>query len=469
MQRTWTLMAALAFLVPSVTWGQETAPGAMKAPGAERSRNVRVTSHLPLGRIFTTADIEIEQELSRPYVYVSKMQGTVAGAGFDIISIKDPERARVIYEWRIDNPTLHQGTGGTNPALLKSRGRYYLAQTFQFQATGPDADLGAIVFDVTGLPDTSKIKEVGRFRTPQTPGGFHESFAYRHSGGQALLVTTVQYPFANAWDIDRLVSGDPNQGVVSRIPIPDTAYGGSNRAYHDMYVGFDPVSRQDRFYGAGAGGYYVYDITDLANPRLLTSVTGVSGMQRGHTFTPTPDGRYAVMETEYQYAPLRIFDLKPGLDGQVKTISRPIGAWISDWTTNPHNHEVRWPYVFVSAYEEGLQVFNMMDPTNPYTVGYYDTYDGPHRMGRAPSGDPEARWNDRTYPIPAVSEVVNGAFGVDVRNADGLIVISDMTTGFWAFRMDGFDGWNGHQWGMPNVSSAQDWDNGPDGAAKKIS
>ena len=51
-------------------------------------------------------------------------------------------------------------------------------------------------------------------------------------------------------------------------------------------------------------------------------------------------------------------------------------------------------------------------------------------------------------------------------NADGLIVVADMTTGFWAFKMDGFDGWNGHQWGMPNVSSAQDWDNGPDGAPK---
>ena len=49
---------------------------------------------------------------------------------------------------------------------------------------------------------------------------------------------------------------------------------------------------------------------------------------------------------------------------------------------------------------------------------------------------------------------------------DGLIVISDFTTGFWAFKMDGFDGWNEHQWGMPNVSSAQDWDNGPDGAPK---
>ncbi len=56
-------------------------------------------------------------------------------------------------------------------------------------------------------------------------------------------------------------------------------------------------------------------------------------------------------------------------------------------------------------------------------------------------------------------------WGIDVRNTDGLIVSSDRT-GFWAFRMDGFDGWNGHQWGMPNISSVQDWDNGPEGVKK---
>ncbi len=79
-------------------------------------------------------------------------------------------------------------------------------------------------------------------------------------------------------------------------------------------------------------------------------------------------------------------------------------------------------------------------------MGFYDTYGGPHERGPRNS-------------------VYNGSFGIDVRNADGLIVTGDMTTGFWALKMDGFDGWNGHQWGMPNISSVQDWDNGPDGAA----
>ncbi len=235
---------------------------------------------------------------------------------------------------------------------------------------------------------------------------------------------------------------------VGRVPNPtDQTFGGRAPGYHDFFVGYDPATRQDKFYGAGTGGYYVYDVSRPTEPRLVTSLTGIAGVRSGHTFTPTPDGRYAVTETEYQFAPLRLFDLKLGLDGEVTTISRPIGAWTADWKNLAHNHEVRWPYVFVPAYEDGVQVFNMMDPTNLYTVAFYDTYDGPH--GNGPGGR---------------GSIFNGSFGIDVRNADGLIVTADMTTGFWAFKMDGFDGWNGHQWGMPNVSSVQDWDNGPEGA-----
>ncbi len=79
------------------------------------------------------------------------------------------------------------------------------------------------------------------------------------------------------------------------------------------------------FYGGGSGGYYIYDITDLENPALVVSLTGISGVGFGHTFTPTSDGRYVIAESEYQYAPLRIFDLKPALDGEVQNIRTPCG------------------------------------------------------------------------------------------------------------------------------------------------
>jgi hypothetical protein len=51
---------------------------------------------------------------------------------------------------------------------------------------------------------------------------------------------------------------------------------------------------------------------------------------------------------------------------------------------------------------------------------------------------------------------MQGAFGVDVRNRDGLIVISDMNTGLHIFKMDGFTHYSG-------ISSVQDYDHGPTG------
>ena len=80
------------------------------APGEQGSSNIHVVGHLPLNVAapFNTSDIEIEQELSRPYVYVD--HANEAGAkspriGFDIISIKDVSKPRVIYSWQIETPS----------------------------------------------------------------------------------------------------------------------------------------------------------------------------------------------------------------------------------------------------------------------------------------------------------------------------------------------------------------------------
>jgi hypothetical protein len=459
------------------TYGAEPIPGTRSGG----SRNIQVMFHVPRAANHQTSDIVIEQELSRPYVYVG---ARLVPSGVDIISIKDINKPRTIWQWRIENAELHKGAGSLNPIYLKSHGRYYLTDAFQFQVGGPDVDLGGIVWDVTGLPDTSKIKEVARLYDHEFPGGFHESQSYKHSDGRALLFTQTSGPWADVWDIDKVAAGGDQAGWrAGRVPIgADASMLGPQRefvprpgmtaeeiaaakarasaprqaTYHDFSIQYDPANKRDVFYGAGAGGLWLYDVTDLNNIKLLTSATGVAGITRGHTFVPDQTGRYGIVETEYQYAPLRIFDFKPGLDGTVKTISRPIGAWIPQWNSMPHNLQIRWPYVFVSDYEDGLQVFNMMDPTNPYTVAYYYACDCPHPQGAAGQG---------------MSGGEDGTWGVDIRNADGLIVVSDMYAGVWGFKMDGFDGWNGHQWGVPNVSNAQDWDNGPDGAQppKKVS
>jgi len=441
-RRTSTFVLLLALVG---TAAAATEPTPQWTPQQRGSDNIQVVSHLPLGAALSVADIEIEQELERPYAYVAReIFGEDGEMGMDVVDLSVPERPRVIYRWRIENQDLHVGAGGKDIKYFKWDGRYYVVLSMQFGQGGPDADLGAVVLDVTGLPDPDAVREVARIREPDLPGGFHNIFIYKHSNGRVLLFTTIADPYAHVYDLGYVVDGRVDEALVARVPVPEDQAGPGTRGYHDFYAGYHPDTETDRFYGGGTGGYYVYDITDLENPTLMASLTGISGVTRGHTFTPSPDGRYVVAETEYQHAPLRIFDLKPALDGETTNIRQPISAWTADWKNLVHNHEVRWPFVFVSGYLDGLQVFNVMDPTNPVTVAWYDTF----LPKQATMGNP----------------MFDGVWGVDVRNADGLIVVSDMTTGFWAFRMDGFLGWNGADWGYPDISSAQKWDTGPAGA-----
>jgi len=363
------------------------------------------------------------------------------------VSVANPEKAEVIYRWRIEESELHQGSGALDGRYFKHGGRYYYVQSTQFRQGGPNVDLGAIVFDVTSLPDPSGVREVGRIREPAVPGGYHTIFMYKHTAGRALLFATTRSENAHVYDMGKFVEGDVEGALVGRIANPETAYWalrGGRGGWHDFYVAYDQASGQDRFWGGGTGGYFIIDISDLDDQELLLSITGVAGVNNGHTFTPTPDGRFAVAETEYQYAPLRIFDIGEAVDNNRKVISRPVSAWTANWRNLSHNHEVRWPFVFVAAYEDGFQVFNMFDPYRPITWGSYDTFAGPH----------ESRGENN---------VNSGAWGVDIRNSDGLIVVSDMVTGLWVFRMEGFQSWRAEDWGMPNTSSAQDWDAGPRG------
>jgi hypothetical protein len=460
-RRMLVLVGACAALAGLATLsGAQAAPGGPGdappglLPGVKMggSPNIHLVGHVPLGGFFRVMDAEIEQEPSRPYAYVPQSRDRY---GFTIIDLRDLKAVKPMYTWRIENMGLHQGLGALRGKYFKLKGRYYYVQGVQFSQGTPDANLGALVFDVTSLPDTSKIKLLARIEYPEVPGGFHNVITYKHSDGRVLLFTTTNEAHANVYDMGKvLAGGDPKLWKIAEVPVPETTVNSrfGRFGYHDFYIAYDQATHQDKFYGAGRGGYYVYDLTQPEQPKLLTSITGSAGIEFGHTFTPTPDGKFAVAETEYEYAPLRIFDLRPGLDGKVQTIGRPIGAWAPDWHDLAHNHEVRWPFVFVSGYEDGLGVFSMVDPTHPTTVGWYYTCQCAHEHGFGGI----ATWEG--------TSVMQGAFGIAVRNYDGLIMISDSNTGAWFFKMDGFDGWNGRDWSVPNVSSVQDWDHGPEGA-----
>lgn len=392
------------------------------------SPNIHPLAHLELGPFMTVGGLAVEQELARPYVYVDRWREQ---AGFDVLDIRDPAAPRVIGRWRMERPDAHRLSRGETGKYFKTGGRYYYAKATEFERGTLDADLGAIVLDVT---DPSTPKEVGRIRSPEFVDGFVNVFPYRHSDGRMLLFAAVRTfadgvpPHANVYDMDRFLAGDAKQGLVATVPMPN-AEPGFSRGYHDVAVEYDTHSGQDRFYGAGNGGFYIFDVTRPESPTLITSIPVINtvAVQRAHTILPTPDGRYVVTQMEVQFSPLMIFDLGPVLDRTTSApVSIPVGVWTADWHDLPHNHKIRWPYVFDAAYEDGLQVVDIHDPTNPTTAGWAYTCGCRHMTGYV---------DEEHIHGPSV---FSGAMETDVRDADGLIVVSDLNTGFWAFRMDGF-------------------------------
>jgi hypothetical protein len=443
---------ALALCCAAAATAKAQDPGTALRPFDQKtggSKNMHLVAHVVTHPgAWKLSDIEMEQDPGRPYVYASGFTNN----DVQIYDVRDVKHPKKIYDWTIENAELHRGIGAMDGKYFQIGNRYYFAQTYQFMQGSPDTDLGAVIFDVTGLPDTSTVKVVARIRYPAAPGGFHNSFAYKHSDGRVLYIVTVNQSQAIIYDLGRIVAGtDPSAAIVGKIPNPTPFSQIGSGSYHDFYVGYDPNTHQDKFYGAGLGGYSVWDITHPESPKEMFTITGL-GLDIAHTFTPSPDGHYAVTETEYEYTPLKIWDLSAGQSGQAKNLDTPIAGWTADWRDLAHNHEVRWPYVFVSGYEDGLQVFDLKDPTAPHTDGYYYTCMCTHLHGFG--GSPNNGWESTV-------SVEQGAFGVDVRNYDGLIALSDMRTGLWLFRMDGFNGWNGKDYGQPNISSVQDYAHGP--------
>jgi len=77
-----------------------------------------------------------------------------------------------------------------------------------------------------------------------------------------------------------------------------------------------------------------------------------------------------------------------------------------------HNLIIRGNYVFLSYYHDGLQIFDISDPTTPIKAGYFDTY------------------------LPNSHEGYAGAWGIYPNLPSGNILISDVMTGLYVLRFE---------------------------------
>ena len=112
----------------------------------------------------------------------------------------------------------------------------------------------------------------------------------------------------------------------------------------------------------------VVDISDKANPTLLTRIDGVNG--NTHSAFLTEDNTHLVVCDESDGLPAIIYNVED-LDN-VSEVAR----YTANSLSLVHNPYIKGNFVYFSHNTEGLRIVDIADPSLPIEVGYFDTFDG---------------------------------------------------------------------------------------------
>ncbi len=152
----------------------------------------------------------------------------------------------------------------------------------------------------------------------------------------------------------------------------------------------------------------VFDVSNPSNPSLITRLT-IPAAGYVHQVWVSEDNRYMVTTEETPGRTVKLWDIQD-IDN-IEILSFYLGE-----SELAHNAFIREGYIYISHYESGLKVLDMLDPTYIEEVGYYDTYPA--------SNNPD----------------FNGAWGVYPYLESGLILVSDIQTGLYLFDFTGEEG-----------------------------
>lgn len=178
----------------------------------------------------------------------------------------------------------------------------------------------------------------------------------------------------------------------------DVPFWGSIGYIHDIYVKND-IAYCNAFY---ASGLFVVDFSSPQNPQLLGSY-----MDNGqnHSGWLSSNSNVYVLAREKHTLDVNVYDVSNLAN---ITLLSQINSGV-DTNSIAHNLIIRDDFLYLSYYYDGLQIFDISNPSNPVRTGYYDTYPLP---------------NDVSY---------NGAWGVYPFLPSGIVLVSDMRYGLFIF------------------------------------
>lgn len=169
---------------------------------------------------------------------------------------------------------------------------------------------------------------------------------------------------------------------------------------HDIYV-----ENNLAWVNAGGTGTLVVEITPT--PSLVGIIDEYPFQGGNHSGWWVVEDQIYVFADETHGSPLKVVDTSDLSDMNVlSTLSSGTAP-----NAIPHNLMIRDDLVFVSYYHDGLQVFDISDPSTPSVVAYFDTYAPDHHNGYA------------------------GAWGVHAALPSGKVLISDVQSGLFVLEL----------------------------------
>jgi choice-of-anchor B domain-containing protein len=203
------------------------------------------------------------------------------------------------------------------------------------------------------------------------------------------------------------------------------SWSGSQRDCHDSFarVNVPGSGGKDLLYSADgyARSYRILDITAVrsgGSPTLEGQTSTISGIY-GHSNWLTDDSHYLYAFDEFNVHDIAVFDVSDPTSPTLVTTFQ----WSGDQTSNArvHNCQVRGSYLLAGYYEAGFRVFDISNPANAVEVGKYETWrdpDGDGNFDQSIVGNYDGAWNVHAF-LPS-----------------GNVLVSDMKSGTFIFRVD---------------------------------
>lgn len=256
---------------------------------------------------------------------------------------------------------------------------------------------GMMVFDLSQLPDTVIMTE----QSTEVFTSSHNIFVDEQVGRLYSVGTNTNGAGVHIYDLTE----DPGQPVLLSEPVLPGGY------MHDINV-----VNNIAFASSGQNGLYVYDFTDPDNFEVLGTLTEYPEKGYNHSSWPTLAQDYLVMADETHDRGLKMVEIADLTDMTVVDVFRSELLAPEATGSIPHNPFIRGNYIFVSYYHDGMQVFDMSNPSEVTQVAWFDS-------------EPD-NTNYNGY---------SGTWGVYPFLPSGTILCSDIHRGFYTVSLDSID------------------------------